>query len=94
MKKLSKFFEKIRENKKWTLFFYYKDQLVSKRKVIADEKPFDNFYILNIYGKKHLFGTNRKVTIVAKPILLKYTDANKKHIHIEIQTFEGVRAYE
>lgn len=79
---------------KFELNFYFKNQLIKKIKVDNDEKPFEKYYVISVRHQKHLFGTNKKVTIVAKPVLLKYTDNPNKKVHIEIEPFDGVDVYE
>lgn len=64
--------------KKWTLYLYYNGVLIKKLKINENEAPSENSYVLNVWLKKQLFGTN-KVNIIVKPVrLLKNDDANKK----------------
>lgn len=98
MKRMSifihKIIDKLTHKNEWQLNLYFNDQLVKTLYVPKSEQPFGKFYIITVHGKKHLFGTNRRVTIVAKPMLLKYTDTEHMKVHIEIECFKGVRAYE
>ena len=98
MKKMSKFIEKFKNKFKrkkcWKVCMYYKQQQIKIIRVNENQQKFGKFYVIEVNGKKHLFGTNKKVTIVVKPILLKYTDTKNKCVHIEIELFEGVSAYE
>lgn len=93
-KLINKIIDKLTHKNEWQLNFYYNRQLVKKLYVPENEQPFSKFYIISVRGKKHLFGTNKKVTMVIKPSLLKYTDTEHKKVHIEIEIFEGVSAYE
>lgn len=64
--------------KKWTLYLYYNGLLIKKLKIDESEAPGENSYILNVWFKKQLFGSN-KVNIIVKPIrLLKNDERNKK----------------
>lgn len=84
------------KNKKensWRIYFYYNEQKIKSIWIDKAEKPFEKLYTLNIYMKKHIFGSNF-TSIVAKPELLKYTDKDKKTMHIEIELFKGVRVNE
>ena len=53
------------------------------------DSPFENTYIINVYFKKHIIGTNF-AKIIVKPYKLKYTDNKNKCIHIETKLYEGV----
>lgn len=94
LKFIHKIIDKLTHKNEWQLNLYFNDQLVKTLYVPESEQPFSKFYIITVRGKKHLFGTNRRVTIVAKPMLLKYTDKEHMKVHIEIECFKGVRAYE
>ena len=83
-------FNKITHENEWRLYMYLKGQLVAKRYIKYDAQPFNEFYVINVYGKKHLVGTNLKVTMIVKPTKLKYTDNAKKSVHVEIEEFGGV----
>ncbi len=66
------------KSKKWTLYLYYMGVLVKKVKINQDEAPSENSYVINVYFKKKLFGTN-KAGIIVKPIrLLKNDEINRK----------------
>ena len=93
MKKLAKIVDKIKqkiaENKRYRIYLYLRNQCVKKIYLrVNDEMPKE--YIINVYGKKHLLGTNRKVKLVVKPVKLKYSDDVKRELHIETKLFEGV----
>ena len=93
MKKLAKIVDKIKqkiaENKRYKIYLYLRNQCVKKIYLrVNDEMPKE--YIINVYGKKHILGTNRKVKLVVKPVKLKYSDDVKRELHIETKLFEGV----
>lgn len=82
--------DRITHKNDWCLYMYFKGQLVAKKYVKHETEPFNEFYIINVYGKKHLVGTYLKVTMIVKPIKLKYTDNAKRSVHIEVEEFGGV----
>ena len=47
-------------------------------------------FIINVYKQGHILGTNRKVKLVVKPVKLKYSDDDKRELHIETKLYEGV----
>jgi hypothetical protein len=64
--------------KKWTLYLYYSGILIKKLKIQEQEAPADNSYVVNVYFKKKLFGSNR-VGVIVKPIrLLKNDEKHRK----------------
>jgi hypothetical protein len=66
------------QSKKWTLYLYYSGILIKKLKIQEQEAPADNSYVVNVYFKKKLFGSN-KVGVIVRPIrLLKNDEINKK----------------
>ena len=65
------------KNKKWTLYLYYSGILIKKLKINQDEAPSENSYVVNVYFKKKLFGTN-KAGLVVKPIRLLKNDEIKR----------------
>lgn len=66
------------QSKKWTLYLYYSGILIKKLKIQEQEAPADNSYVINVYFKKKLFGSN-KVGVIVRPIrLLKNDEINKK----------------
>ena len=68
------------KNKKWTLYLYYSGILIGKKKIGENEAPGENNYVLNVYFKKKLFGSN-KVGLVVKPIRLLKNDDDKKRTY-------------
>jgi hypothetical protein len=52
--------------------------LIKKLKIEEQEAPADNSYVINVYFKKKLFGSN-KVGVVVRPVrLLKNDEKNRK----------------
>lgn len=64
--------------KKWTLYLYYSGILIKKLKIQEQEAPADNSYVVNVYFKKKLFGSNVAGVIVRPIRLLKNDEKNKK----------------
>ena len=93
MKKMSKIIEKFKNKFKrkkcWKVCMYYKQQQIKIIRVNENEQPFGKFYVIEVKEKKHLFGTNKKVTIVVKPILLKYTDTKNKCVILKLNCLRG-----
>lgn len=70
---------KLKENKnKWTLYLYYNGVLIKKLKIDEQEAPANNNYVINVYFKKNLFGSNRAGIIVRPIRLLRNDEKNKK----------------
>ena len=70
------------KSKKWTLYLYYMGVLVKKVKISQDEAPSENSYVINVYFKKKLFGTN-KAGIIVKPIRLLKNDELKRKTYLD-----------
>lgn len=68
------------KNKKWTLYLYYNGVLIKKVKISKDEAPSENNYVITVYGKKQLFGTN-KAGVIVKPIRLLKNDEKKRRTY-------------
>lgn len=79
-----------KKEKKWTLFIYFQGQLIKKKKVDDKFEPTKEFYLVNITGKKHLVGTNKKVTMLMQFSTYKGTNEIKKQLHIEVENVKGV----
>lgn len=75
--------------KKWKMYLYAENQCVKKIKISDEEEPFEKVYIINIWFKKHIVGTNF-TKVVVKPFKLKCTNDKKKEIHVEAKLYEGV----
>lgn len=66
------------KTKDWTLYLYYSGVLIKKVKIKEQEAPADNSYVVNVYFKKKLFGSN-KVGVIVRPVrLLKNDEVNRK----------------
>lgn len=63
--------------KKWKLYLYYNGILVKKLRIKSDEAPAENTYVVNVYFKKKLFGSN-KVNVILKPIRILKNDEEKR----------------
>lgn len=63
--------------KKWKLYLYYNGILVKKIKIKSDEAPAENTYVVNVYFKKKLFGSN-KVNVILRPIRILKNDEDKR----------------
>ena len=86
---VNKIVEFINNHRRYKIYLYLRNQCVKKIHLrVNDEMPKE--YIINVYGKKHILGTNRKVKLVVKPVKLKYSDDVKRELHIETKLFEGV----
>lgn len=83
--------KKFKKKNKWKVLLYFRCQYIGYQWINEDDKPMSLFYIVKVRGMKQLFGTNRKVQLIMKPILLKLTDEDKKEVHIEVETWEGVK---
>ena len=69
------------------LYLYAKGHCIKRLNIPQEENPFNSVYVITVYWKKYLLGTN-KAKIVVQPKKLKYkTDTE---IHAECEMFEGV----
>lgn len=68
------------KSKKWTLYLYYSGVLIKKVKIDKDEAPSENSYVVNVYFKKKLFGTN-KAGVIVKPVRLLKNDEKKRRTY-------------
>lgn len=83
--------KKFKKENKWKVLLYFRCQYIGCQWINEEDKPMNLFYIVKVRGMKQLFGTNKKVQLIMKPILLKLTDEDKKEVHIEVETWEGVK---
>lgn len=81
---------KILKKDKWKINLYYNNQRIKKIYVDDEFKPLEEFYIIKVIGKKHLFGTNKPIQLIFQFKALKFTNESKKEMHIEIKIWEGV----
>lgn len=64
--------------KNWKLYLYYNGILVKKVRIYESEAPAHNSYVVRVWGKKHLFGSN-VATVILRPVeLLKNDEKNQK----------------
>ena len=77
------------ERKRYKIYLYLRNQCVKKVYLrLNDEMP--TLFIINVYKQGHILGTDRKVKLVVKPVKLKYSDDDKRELHIETKLYEGV----
>lgn len=74
---------------KWKVHLYYRNIFIKKIYVNDDFMPMDNLYIIRVYFKKFLFG-KWNIKAVLRSTALKYTNNDKKEVHIEVEMFGGV----
>lgn len=74
---------------KWKIKFYLNGQCVCSKWVADTEAVFNSAYVVTIFGKKHLFGSNLVRTVI-RPEKLLYKDIFKKEIHVGAYLFEGI----
>lgn len=80
--------DKLLKKDKWKLYLYYKNQCIKRLFVDDTEQVFSTAYKVNIYFKKHLFGSNFiKTMFIAYKI--KFIDKAKKEIYIEVSDYIG-----
>lgn len=82
---------KILKEDKWKIYLYLQGQCVAKVYREDEATPLNEIYIVNVRGKKHLLGTDKRTQIVLKPYRYKFGNNDKKEIHLECIMFEGVR---
>lgn len=86
--KIKKKIEKFLKKDKWKLYLYYKNQCIKRLYIEDNEQVFSNVYKVNIYLKKHLFGSNFiKTMLIAYKV--KFIDKVKKEIYIEVKDYIG-----
>lgn len=70
--------KKLKRKKKWKLYLYYSGILIKTIKIEEQEAPGDNSYVVNVYFKKKLFGSNVAGVIVHPVRLLKNDEKHRK----------------
>ena len=86
--KIKQKIDKLLKKDKWKLYLYYKNQCIKRLFVDDTEQVFSNVYKVNIYLKKHLFGSFFvKTMFIAYKI--KFIDKAKKEIYIEVSDYIG-----
>ncbi len=73
----------------WKIYMYVNNQYIKTIRLKNVEQLFNSSYVINVWFKKYIFGTNF-TKLVVKPKLLKKTIENKKQIHVEIDFERGV----
>lgn len=73
----------------WKIYMYANNQYIKRIKLKNVENLFSSSYVINVWFKKYIFGTNY-TKLVVKPKLLKKTIEDKKQIHVEIDFERGV----
>lgn len=73
----------------WKIYMYVNNQYIKKIRLKNVENLFSSSYVINVWFKKYIFGTNY-TKLVVKPKLLKKTIEDKKQIHVEIDFERGV----
>lgn len=73
----------------WKIYMYVNNQYIKIIKLKNVEQLFNTSYVINVWFKKYIFGTNY-TKLVVKPKLLKKTIEEKKQIHVEIDFERGV----
>jgi hypothetical protein len=81
--------DKILKKDKWKIYLYYQNRLIKKIYVDDKFKPLDEIYVFKVWFKKYLMGS-WFTQIVVRPKALKFTDNDKKQVHIEVEMFGGV----
>lgn len=73
----------------WKVYMYANNQYIKKIRLKNVENLFSSSYVINVWFKKYIFGTNY-TKLVVRPKLLKKTIEDKKQIHVEIDFERGV----
>lgn len=73
----------------WKIYMYVNNQYIKKIRLKDVSQLFNSSYVINVWFKKYIFGTNY-TKVVVKPKLLKKTIEKKKQIHVEIDFERGV----
>lgn len=86
---MKRFIDKLLKRDKWKVYLYYQNRLIKRLYVEESFQPLDEIYVIRVYFKKYLMGI-WNTQIVCQPKALKFTNNEKKEIHIEVSLFEGV----
>lgn len=73
----------------WKIYMYVNNQYIKKIRLKDVSQLFSSSYVINVWFKKYIFGTNY-TKLVVKPKFLKKTIEAKKEIHVEIDFERGV----
>ena len=85
-----KLLDKLLKKNKWKVYLYLNNRLIKKLYVSEEFKPLEEIYVIRVYFKKYLMGT-WNTQIVCQPRALKFTNNDKKEIHIEVEMFGGIQ---
>lgn len=85
-----KLLDKLLKRDKWKVYLYLNNRLIKKLYVSEEFKPLEEIYVIRVYFKKYLMGT-WNTQIVCQPRGLKFTNNDKKEIHIEVEMFGGIQ---
>lgn len=66
--------------KTWKLHIYYNGIQIKTVRISDKEDPSENSYVIRVFGKKHLFGSNI-ATIIVRPVELLKTNERKREIY-------------
>ena len=72
----------------WNIYMYANNQYIKKIRLRDVSQLFSTSYVINVWFKKYIFGTNY-TKLVVKPKLLKKTIEDKKQIYVEIEFERG-----
>jgi hypothetical protein len=78
------------DHKNWKLYLYYNGILIKKIKINEQEAPAENSYVINVYFKKKLFGSN-KVGLIVKPICLLKNDEKERKTYWGVTFEQGIK---
>lgn len=88
IEKAKEIINKILKKDKWKVYLYYKNQQIKRIYADEEDKILSNIYMVNIYFKKHLFGSYFvKTMFIAERI--KFINKEAKKIYIEVDNYIG-----
>ena len=86
--KINKKIDKLLKKDKWKLYLYYKNQCIKRLYIEDNEQVFSTVYRVNIFFKKHIFGSDFiKTMLIAYKV--KFIDKAKKEVYIEVKDYIG-----
>lgn len=86
--KIKQKIDKLLKKDKWKLYLYYKNQCIKRLYIEDNEQVFSTVYKVNIYFKKHIFGSDFiKTMLIAYKV--KFIDKAKKEVYIEVKDYIG-----